>query len=172
MDGWREAGRQGVRVGRMGGAIAPPVCDERLFAREQKPETGRGVWLRAEVGSCWSADLRWCVAIGFAPRTSDGSSLHMARVAVTVRLSIQARCPALSSPVCASPLPKSRARTSPMDLGVFRQHQGKHRPTPPTSHGRTALRPISVDLAAQQGGQGKKVTFAYIPHDQIFNYAG
>ena len=173
MDGRREAGRQvrgSVRwveplhlVYVMSGC-APDSKSQRQAA---------GVWLRAEVGSCWSADVRWCVAVGFAPRTSDGSSLlHRARV--IVRLSIQAPCPMLSSPVYASPtyVPKSRARTCPMDLGVFRRHQGKHGPTPPTSCGRTAPRPNSGNLAAQQGGQGKKLAFAHKPHHQIFNSAG
>ena len=151
MDGRREAGRQGARVGWMGGAIAPPVCDEWLLARQQKPDRPRecGCVLKwVPVGL-----QMWCVAVGFAPRTSDGSSLlHRARVIVRLSGAV------LSSPVYASPIyaPKSRARTCPTDLGVFRRHQGKHGPTPPTSRGRTAPRPNSGNLAAQQGGQGKK----------------
>ena len=44
----------------------------------------------------------------------------------------------------------------PTQHGDVRQHQGRHGPTPPTSCGRTAPRPIPSDLAVEQGGQGEK----------------
>ena len=120
MDGRREAGRQ-VR-GSVGweGPLHLVYVMSGCAPDSKSQRQAAGVWLRAEVGSCWSADVRWCVAVGFAPRTSDGSSLlHRARV--IIRLSIQARsAPRYQAQFTpAIYVPKSRVRTCPMDLGVF-----------------------------------------------------
>ena len=108
----------------------------------------------------------WVVCCnGLLCRTSRGKSLLHTGYKLVVSVSRQPQVqPHAIKPNPRKPDAKAEHAHAQWPWLCCDNTQGKHGPTPPTSHGRTAPRPISGDLGAQQGGQVKKVTSAHIPH--------
>ena len=152
------------------GCWAQGRCFAESAGKQPRADTSEGPeagacfqWLWCCIKGWWGVSLFSSVAhasqmTAHRPRQGAGGHRHAARR----RGGTGAQVGTLRTAEQARP---------PTQHGDVRQHQGRHGPTPPTSCGRTAPRPIPSDLAVEQGGQDEKQLLLRIPQRQFLNHA-